>query len=109
MHEQWIKLAEELSLNCIDPHLKVGCVLVKDGKKISEGWNRVAEGGVLPDQVFRYPVGFERFVQPRSPLLVLVAVAAEGAVFVVGPHRRIGCLEESCRLADSTESLYVLW
>lgn len=44
MHERWLKLAEELSENCIDPKLKIGCVLVKDDEKISEGWNRVSTG-----------------------------------------------------------------
>jgi len=42
MHEKWLTLAEELSKNCIDPKLKIGCVLVKDDEVISEGWNRVA-------------------------------------------------------------------
>ena len=42
MHEQWLAVAEELASNCIDPHVKIGCILVKDGKQISEGWNRVA-------------------------------------------------------------------
>jgi len=44
MNKKWLTLAEELSENCIDPNLKVGCVLVKDDEQISEGWNRVAEG-----------------------------------------------------------------
>ena len=44
MHKKWLKLADELSNNCIDPYVKIGCVLVKDGEKISEGWNRVVTG-----------------------------------------------------------------
>jgi len=44
MHKKWITLAEELSKNCIDPYVKIGCVLVKDDEQISEGWNRVATG-----------------------------------------------------------------
>ena len=44
MHEKWLAVAEELSTNCIDPNLKIGCVLVKDNQQISEGWNRVVTG-----------------------------------------------------------------
>lgn len=40
MHEQWLAVAEELATNCIDPYVKIGCVLVRDNMKISEGWNR---------------------------------------------------------------------
>ena len=44
MHEKWISLAEELSENCIDPAVKIGCVLVKDDEELSTGWNRVTKG-----------------------------------------------------------------
>lgn len=44
MHEQWLAVAEDLGANCIDPYVKVGCVLVRGNEQISEGYNRVVTG-----------------------------------------------------------------
>lgn len=37
-------MTRDLSENCLDEKLKVGCVIVKDDVLISEGWNRLPDG-----------------------------------------------------------------
>ena len=44
MHEEWIRVAEELGQKSKELGVQVGCVLVKDDEQIGQGWNRLPYG-----------------------------------------------------------------
>lgn len=56
--EHWIEHAKELSLKCKDPLVQIGCVIVRDDKIITQGWNRVPTGVIDDDPRYGRPAKY---------------------------------------------------